>query len=421
MVLIGVDDTDSQTAGMCTTYVATAIAARLRDEGARVGRPYLIRLNPAVEHKTRGNAAVALETDAGVDQVRRSTSAVIEAHACTDSPGTDPGVVIADHPIAAIPRSVRRFSTTCLHRIVTPAAAAAIITDHGYIQQGWGSGRGLIGALAAVGAMATHHPWSYELIAYRHRARWGTAREVDHDTVAAAAEVAYPAVWDTYDHSASYPVCVPRTPCPVLYGIRGERPAVVRSTAAAIEAEPVTHRQLFRTNQGTDAHIHPPERPLQQQTAYRLGGTVADAPITVEGGHVFIDVATTVGPITAAAFEPTKQFREIIRALVPGDRLTVYGTHVDGQVNLEKVHLRELRRHRWETPTCPDCDARMSSAGREAGYRCDRCGTTAATRVRSPMRRGVTPGWYEVPPSARRHLARPLVRHPAGAPISPPA
>jgi tRNA(Ile2)-agmatinylcytidine synthase len=419
MVLIGVDDTDSATAGMCTTYVATAIADRLTDAGARVGLPSLIRLNPAVEHKTRGNAAVAFETDASATVVQHCARSAIEEYAHPDAVGTDPGVVIADHPIAAMPRSVRRFSTTCLHRIVRLDAASDLIESQGYLQQRWGHGRGVIGALAAVGAMAMHTSWTYELIAYREPARWGTPRTVDSDSVAAAAAAAYPSAWDTYDHAAAYPVCVPRTPCPVLYGIRGETPEVVRSTAATIAAEPVSHRQLFRTNQGTDAHIRAPEHPLRERTAYRLPGAVDRSPQTREGGHVFIDVETVVGPVTAAAFEPTKQFRDVIRALVPGDRLTLYGTHVDGRINLEKIHLRALRQHTWETPPCTDCGARMSSAGRTAGYRCDRCGTTAAGKVRRPHRRTIAPGWYEVPPSARRHLARPLVRQPTRMPISP--
>ena len=421
MVLIGIDDTDSTTAGMCTTYVAAAIADRLTGAGAAVGMPYLIRLNPAVEHKTRGNAAVAFETDAAVASARDHATRVIQEHACIDSPGTDPGLVIADHPIAAMPRAVRRFSTTCLHRIVSMDTAGELADDYGYARYGWGSGRGIIGALAAIGAMATHQPWSYELIAYRSPARWGSPRAVDPESVAAASSITYPAVWDSFDHAADYPVCVPRTPCPVLYGIRGESPAVVRQTAAAIGSESVSHRQIFRTNQGTDAHIHAPEVPLRQRTAYRLPGSVVAPPQTVEGGHVFVDVRTPAGQITAAAFEPTKEFRDVIRALVPRDRLTLYGTHVAGQVNLEKIHIRALRHHSWETPTCPRCDARMSSAGRDAGYRCGRCGTGAAGRVRMPMARSVTAGWHEVPPSARRHLARPLVRHPTSAPITPPA
>ncbi|MGZ4853274.1 MAG: tRNA(Ile2) 2-agmatinylcytidine synthetase, partial [Halobacteriota archaeon] len=54
----------------------------------------------------------------------------------------------------------------------------------------------------------------------------------------------------------------------------------------------------------------------------------------------------------------------------------------------------------------------MKSLGREQGFRCVRCKTVAIARQRGQMaeKRGVTIGAYEVTPSARRHLAEPLVR-----------
>ena len=56
VAVIGIDDTDSRERGMCTTYIADAVAQRLVATGADVERVLLVRCNPAVEHKTRGNA-----------------------------------------------------------------------------------------------------------------------------------------------------------------------------------------------------------------------------------------------------------------------------------------------------------------------------------------------------------------------------
>ena len=52
---IAVDDTDSRN-GMCTTYLLTEII--LRSGLDLIGYPSLVRLNPAIEHKTRGNGAL---------------------------------------------------------------------------------------------------------------------------------------------------------------------------------------------------------------------------------------------------------------------------------------------------------------------------------------------------------------------------
>ena len=61
-------------------------------------------------------------------------------------------------------------------------------------------------------------------------------------------------------------------------------------------------------------------------------------------------------------------------------------------------------------PRCPKCGKRMESMGAGKGYRCKKCrirlGSEAAEIIKLP--REVTLGFYEVPPSARRHLAKPL-------------
>ena len=58
MLHIGIDDTDSLDGG-CTTWLITEIIAELSDFDL-VGPPRLVRLNPNVPWKTRGNAALEL-------------------------------------------------------------------------------------------------------------------------------------------------------------------------------------------------------------------------------------------------------------------------------------------------------------------------------------------------------------------------
>src|SRR5437879_7165543 len=65
MVLwIGIDDTDSLQ-GMCTTYLATEIVRDLTQEFDLIGFPRLVRLNPNIPWKTRGNGAVCLRIGRG--------------------------------------------------------------------------------------------------------------------------------------------------------------------------------------------------------------------------------------------------------------------------------------------------------------------------------------------------------------------
>src|SRR5574337_1408683 len=58
---IGFDDTDSRK-GMCTTFLAYKIVQHLRKEKVKfLAYPYLIRFNPNIPWKTRGNGAVGLK------------------------------------------------------------------------------------------------------------------------------------------------------------------------------------------------------------------------------------------------------------------------------------------------------------------------------------------------------------------------
>jgi len=410
VTVVGLDDTDSRETGMCTTYAAAELAERIRDAGGTVRRLLLVRLNPAVEHKTRGNAALAVHTDLDADRARSLARDVL-GMAQTDDPKTNPGAVVADCAPDDVPPRVADFAVDAIRAIQDRTTATLLADTAGFARLQRGNGRGLVGALAAVGAWAGLDDWTYEHIAYREPERWGSDRAVDAASVRAAADAHYPAVWDTVDRASGYPVCVPRTPCPILYGIRGDDPDACRAVADAIDSEPTDRAATFVTNQGTDVHLQDGAvGTVADDSAYRVDGTVAAAPETREGGHVFVPIADGDARLQCAAFEPTKRFRDRVRALRVGDAVTACGEVTDGTLKLEKFAVRELVRTEPATPTCPDCGTRMSSAGRGQGYRCRDCSTSADGKVDRPIERDLEPGWYEVPPVARRHIARPLVR-----------
>ena len=64
MLHIGIDDTDSLDGG-CTTWLITEIIKELSDFDL-LGPPRLVRLNPNVPWKTRGNGALALVFGEGI-------------------------------------------------------------------------------------------------------------------------------------------------------------------------------------------------------------------------------------------------------------------------------------------------------------------------------------------------------------------
>nr|WP_303651974.1 tRNA(Ile)(2)-agmatinylcytidine synthase [Halovenus rubra] len=409
---------------MCTTYVATRLAERLATEG-HVERTLLVRLNPAVEHKTRGNAALAIHCDVAPERALELGETALE-HAAIDDDQTNPGLVVAAGEPETVPDTVREFAADAIHKKHDRGTAMALASRLGYAVRSRANGRGVIGALAAVGAWQAFDEWSYECISYRERKQWGTDREVEYDSLFEAADEGYPAVWDTVDRGENEAVCVPRTPCPILHGIRGDSPDAVRDVARAIESEPVDRRHMFVTNQGTDTHLQSGSvSTVSEDGAYRLPAEVVGPPKTREGGHVFFTVAepgdddSETKHLDVAAFEPTKRFRDHVRTLRVGDRLTICGEVSDQTLKLEKFAVRDLVETEQVTPDCPDCGNSMKSAGRNAGYRCRDCTTSRDGKVCRDLNRTLNHGWYEVPPCARRHIAKPLVRGGFDAPTHP--
>lgn len=63
IMFVAVDDTDSMK-GNCTTFLATEIIREF-DDLDLIGNPRLVRLNPAIPWKTRGNGALVLRFGRG--------------------------------------------------------------------------------------------------------------------------------------------------------------------------------------------------------------------------------------------------------------------------------------------------------------------------------------------------------------------
>lgn len=399
---------------MCTTYLAALLAERLESAGATVERRILVRLNPAVEHKTRGNAALAIHTDADPSLAHSEATDLIEQFAVDVDERTSPGLAVAPFDGDTIPTELGKFARGAVREIQDLDTALELAESVGVETDGWDGGRGRIGALAAVGAWRAFDDWTAERISYREFDRCGTPREVDTESVFEAADWGYPTAWDTVDRAEAEAVCVPNAPGPILHGIRGDDAETVREVANRIESEPVERSALFVTNQGTDAHLRDGEiGVLSPGGAYRVDGTVLSAPETRKGGHVFFELGGVEADdesVQCVAFEPTKRFRDRVRALRSGDDITVCGEFDDGTIKLEKFAVRSPNRTEQAVPTCPDCGNSMKSAGADQGYRCRDCRTSEPGKVEREVERELELGWYEVPPCARRHVAKPLVR-----------
>lgn len=419
---IGIDDTDSRKGG-CTTYIAARLVEKLEKIGVTfIDYPNIIRLNPNIPYKTRGNAAVALRFESGdstYDSIVETVLEEVEENSHLGQKATEPAVIILrGRPSSA----VKRFSRRALYDVVPENAATRTLRSSKACAAAYGGTLGFVGALAAVG-QTLDGDHTYELVAYREKRNCGTPRRVDEESVKRMDKLTTPKTFNNYDFENRRVLVTPHGPDPVLLGIRGETAEIVLKAFHMLTIkEPIERWVIFRTNHGTDAHLHnfktreriKPNRPIV------LKGIVADRPNTIRGGHVFFTIKHENESIKCAAFEPTGKLRDAVAELLPGDEITVFGgVHEHDSdssltINLEKMLVHRLKEQvRPENPVCPRCGKHMKSAGREQGFRCERCSIAIpeARKRTAKMTRILKPGLYTPTPKAHRHLTKPLSRY----------
>lgn len=415
-MVIGIDDTDSRE-GMCTTYLCALLRDELSSFANIIAEPILVRLNPTIPYKTRGNASVALFVQCKEPRkVMEHVLQRVSSMACMDNENTNPGVVfITDDKFDKVRDALRDFFRRAVKEVIRIDEAKELASGLDITFEAFKNGRGLIGALSACGAILSPD-WdhTYEYLAYRETDMWGTRRCVDEDSLFEADVQTYPDTWDSVDMKNNMVVCVPHSADPVLYGIRGKNASSVEKAASFVRSESVERVCTYKTNQGTDMHLIPISRisDIQEMHSYILEGVVLCEAKTIRGGHTIFSLKDAVGDtIDCAAFEPTKNFREIIRKLIPGDMVVVYGSVTERTINIEKIMISRLSpKYEVKNPVCSSCGKRMKSAGSGQGYRCKKCGTRSDLTERSELKRELEAGFYEVPPCARRHLAKQLLR-----------
>ncbi|MFQ6075756.1 MAG: DUF1743 domain-containing protein [Candidatus Bathyarchaeia archaeon] len=420
---IGIDDTDSARMG-CTTYVAALLVERLSLLGVTfIDYPHLIRLNPNVPWKTRGNGALCLriQTDRNVmDHIFDTVVETVEEQSDLDWEGTDPGIVF--YKGEEIPPELQDFAKRTIRDVVGLDEALELVRRFGAEAIGFKGGRGIVGALAAVGeTLDGDH--TYEMIAYRTPEMRGKPRRVRPDSVFKMDEETRGLTFSNVDAQKRRILITPRGPDPVLYGIRGESSDAVKRASEILEIDEEVERWvIFRTNQGTDGHLSWVGR-IDRVRPFRpvvVRGSVVDKPRVIPLRHVIFTIGDGTASIDCAAYEPTGKFRNVVKKLEIDDVVEVYGgvrpaspSHPQ-TINLEKIRVLKLApKTTLRNPTCPFCNKHMKSMGRNKGFRCARCGheDPGGEKALVYLRRSLSEGLYIPPPRAQRHLTKPLARY----------
>jgi tRNA(Ile2)-agmatinylcytidine synthase len=416
---IGIDDTDSKLGG-CTTYTGALLFHELSQrQFGLVDFPWLVRLNPNIPWKTRGNGALALHLlieEERIEQAKKIALRTVRNTSDPSVPSTDPATVFLRGPKPAL---LKTFSKKALYNVITIAEGKLVAEAIGAEVHLLGKARGLIGALAAIGADLSDH--TFEIIAYRSKRRLGTLRQIDWASVKEMDSRYQNRTFSNIDRETGRILISPHGPDPVLFGIRGEDPASLLGAMSCVRVkEPIERTMIFKTNSGTDAHLCC-QRTIQDLRLHEsviVSGIVQTSSRVLRGGHLIFTIRDGTGSLDCAAFEPVGSLRKIVKQLLPGDHLKVYGGISRGPsrqltLNLEKLEILKLEQKTLlSNPACPNCGSSCESMGVGQGFRCRGCNLRlpTASRITTIERRELSPGTYLPPTRAHRHLTMPASR-----------
>jgi len=412
---IGIDDTDSPK-GMCTTFLSYQIVKFLEKQDIEfVDFPSLIRFNPNIPWKTRGNGAVRLIIKTkNPKKIKNKITQLVARYSDTKN-GANPGLVFYQNK--EIPASFHKFSKLALWKLISRRRAKQFVLENNIESFYLGNGQGLVGAISAVGYKFFDH--TFELLCYRKKSQFGKKRSVSSDSVKKMQSATFPETFSSYDSENDRVLITPHGPDPVFYGIRGETiKSVVRASTIVSTDEKLDGYMVFKSNQGTGDHLKNELQvnDLKPFTSGFLVGEVCNKPVTEQGGHVFFSIQVGDRKIRCGVYKQTK-ITKTAQDLIPGDKIRLGGgirkasKNYERVLNVEFLDVIKLEKNILLTnPTCKTCNKKMKSKGNRQGFECFRCGNKSFSKSSLEIPRKIQRKLYLPAISAHRHLTRPYQR-----------
>ncbi|BEP18153.1 tRNA(Ile2) 2-agmatinylcytidine synthetase TiaS [Pyrofollis japonicus] len=338
ILAIGIDSFDTAFAG-CTTHFSSILAYIISRNGYILADyPWLVRLNPAVPWKTRGNGAIALHIY--VDGLNDAKDIIRILHDLGKAYNISPkaSYVSILFSIDDMSQYLDEVRPKCLTQLYHRAVHEALPLDiaHECIRETRASSdgrilsitgdtnRGIIGATAALGM--TLDDYTFELTVYRKIENWSKPRRIDPQSVVEFDIRTKPLTFMNYDYTINKPLIAPHGYDPVLYAVRGDDPLVLKKALEIIDpGEDPSHWILHRSNQATDAHlrekmvedIHPYDNPL-------VTGILRKA-YWISGGHLIGELCDNTGCISVAFYRETGWLRHFAYRAASRFKVTIGG------------------------------------------------------------------------------------------------
>ncbi|MHA2502782.1 MAG: TiaS agmantine-binding domain-containing protein [Candidatus Kariarchaeaceae archaeon] len=399
---IGVDGTDSSSGG-CTTWTMSRLLDDLyaADPGVVFhGYPRLVRLNPNVPYRTRGNAALAvhISTSLQIEEVGQ----LIQTRMTHDQSLYEPDELKTAACVVSTTQPPEELYWQALVRLLTPEEVLTMHTPEFYWPQ---DSQSLVGALAAIAAPSDDI--TFELLAYR---REDEPREIDDIRVKQATE-SYLTTFSNWDDLRDRELVAPSGPDPVIVGIRGHEPGELENFLhdLGLDLESWT---VFVSNQATGDYSKRGRITSRPHEVFSGLITLVEEPVEFEGGHLRAEGRHGGNIYRLLWFEPTKTLRDGARSLRAGDTIQLTAAcGQDSTLNVEYMMIVDCPPHKVVTKPLCSCGNRMSSAGSFKGYKCKNCGNTSFEHDVTLHPREIYVGQQIYPNlGSQRHLLRPRSR-----------
>ena len=333
--------------------------------------PYLVRLNPNIPWKTRGNASIriSIRTDLDIQDVleivlQKSIEYTEEVSKAVKF-NRKPGIAIT---YVENSEKLENFYNKAVKDVIPLDLAIKVAEKYDIIVKG---DRGIIGSIAALGFNPDKTGFTYELLTYRSDIN--EPRSVNEESVIKFDEKNFPYVFANYDYIDKKIQIISHGNDPVLYGVRGVNARAVLSALDVIEVKSkIDGAMLFKTNQATDSHV------VDKGTFYqtvKLQIKVSNVKI-LPGGDVLVVSAN--GDIILF-YKETGELNEAAKLLKKGDEILVTGgikpsIEYGKIIEAENMVIITLNSYEPVNPKCPKCGGSSESLGKNKGFRCKKCG-----------------------------------------------
>lgn len=442
-IIISFDDIDTVRGGCTTHFAATIIKLFLSKGWELVDYPYLVRLNPDIPWKTRGNAAIAIiltkENGESLNHISNVIEKELKKYISSNEPvmgNSQPTFLVADYNYLYIyAEFFHKLYKTALKKNLNVKKIEKELSetyknvDRKIIIKSIFGNRGVIGALASIGFIFGHEDYTFELLAYTKNKNKDTRYLTElyqfflkHEDLTTFNNI------DIYSRKS---IITPHGPDPVLFGLRGNNPLIllhlfhriIKYFGAAVDSW-----IIFKTNQGTDAHHMIDNRLSSYSLLYSqydaIGWKIKKEKILPSGHHIYkvaiIDqISLSTRNFDLSSYRESLKMRDILEKindkhlfLILGNLRPFYKTS-ETTINLEKNYVIYSRaRYNHVKPLCIKCFNHLESTGKDGYFRCRKCRYRMKIRekVKLVMKSTITPTVLHEPPMYQRHLTKPLRR-----------